>query len=60
MARLDDNWQVVQVKDEKLIKAARKRARELELLKCIELVEIFKGFKICGEKPVSTKEKYNA
>lgn len=60
MARLDDNWQVVQVQDAKVTKAARKRARELELLKSVQLTEIFKGFTTCGTKPDSKNEKYNA
>ncbi|MBE9528390.1 MAG: hypothetical protein IME99_04030 [Proteobacteria bacterium] len=59
MARLDDNWQVV-LDDDKLIRTAKKRARELELLKCINLTEIFKDVKACGTHTRSTKEKFNA
>ncbi len=59
MARLDDNWQVV-LEDEKLTRTAKKRARELELLKCINLKEIFRDVTACGTSSGSTKEKYNA
>ncbi len=59
MARLDNNWQVV-LKDEELVRAAKKRARELELLRCINLKEIFKDVTACGTGSKSTKEKYNA